>query len=144
LAPRFNIVLVLSHPGKVLHSLFQCPERKYISNWIATLICRSEDRICGSGRTFGVSTAGGLDSSGKDDGHTNGIAVKLSKLWKSTSRPALICTAVGQDSVLNVSTTPRLGFNARLAMPVLKDLEVISRIAVPVVSEPVPAVVGTV
>jgi hypothetical protein len=74
---------------------------------------------------------------------TNGIAVKLSKLWKSTSRPALMCTAVGQDSVLNVSTIPRVGFNARLAMPVLKDLEVISRIAVPVVSEPVPAVVGT-
>ena len=74
---------------------------------------------------------------------TNGIAVKLSKLWKSTSRPALMCTAVGQDSVLNVSTTPRVGFNARLAMPVLKDLEVMSRIAVPVVSDPVPAVVGT-
>ena len=74
---------------------------------------------------------------------TNGIAVKLSKLWKSTSRPALMCTAVGQDSVLNVSTIPRVGFNERLAMPVLKDLEVMSRIAVPVVSEPVPAVVGT-
>ena len=32
---------------------------------------------------------------------------------------------------------------ARLAIPVLKDLEVMSRMAVPVVSEPVPAVVGT-
>lgn len=32
---------------------------------------------------------------------------------------------------------------ARCAMPVLKDREVISRIAVPVVSDPVPAVVGT-
>lgn len=69
--------------------------------------------------------------------------MKLSKLWKRTSRPALMCTAVGQDSVLKVSTIPRVGFNARLAMPVLKDLEVMSRIAVPVVSEPVPAVVGT-
>jgi hypothetical protein len=54
-----------------------------------------------------------------------------------------MCTAVGQDSVLKVSTIPSVGFNARLAMPVLKDLEVMSRIAVPVVSEPVPAVVGT-
>jgi hypothetical protein len=45
--------------------------------------------------------------------------------------------------VLNVSTIPNVGFKARLAMPVLKDLLVISRIAVPVVSEPVPAVVGT-
>ena len=38
---------------------------------------------------------------------------------------------------------PSIGFIARLAMPVLKFWEVISRIAVPVVSEPVPAVVGT-
>jgi hypothetical protein len=53
-------------------------------------------------------------------------------------------TAVGQVSVLSVSTIPRTGFIARLAMPVLKFLEVMSKIAVPVVSEPVPAVVGTV
>ena len=45
--------------------------------------------------------------------------------------------------VLRVSTIPNVGFIARLAMPVLKDLLVISKIAVPVVSEPVPAVVGT-
>jgi len=35
-----------------------------------------------------------------------------------------------------------MGFKARLAMPVLKEREVISKMAVPVVSEPVPAVVG--
>ena len=45
--------------------------------------------------------------------------------------------------MLNVSTIPRVGFKARPAIPVLKDLDVISRIAAPVVSEPVPAVVGT-
>lgn len=45
--------------------------------------------------------------------------------------------------MFNVSTIPRTGFMARFAMPVLKDIEVISRMAVPVVSEPVPAVVGT-
>ena len=39
---------------------------------------------------------------------------------------------------------PSIGFIARFAMPVLKDMEVMSRIAVPVVSDPVPAVVGTV
>lgn len=44
---------------------------------------------------------------------------------------------------LSRTTTPRTGFNARLAIPVLNALEVISKIAVPVVSEPVPAVVGT-
>ena len=38
---------------------------------------------------------------------------------------------------------PSVGFSAREAMPVLKDFEVMSKIAVPVVSEPVPAVVGT-
>lgn len=44
---------------------------------------------------------------------------------------------------MKVSTIPSVGFIARLAMPVLKDIEGISRMAVPVVSEPVPAVVGT-
>ena len=39
---------------------------------------------------------------------------------------------------------PSIGFKARLAIPVLKDIEVMSRIAVPLVSDPVPAVVGTV
>ena len=53
-------------------------------------------------------------------------------------------TAVGQVSVFSVSTIPRTGFIARLAIPVLKFLEVMSKIAVPVVSEPVPAVVGTI
>ena len=48
-----------------------------------------------------------------------------------------------QVRVLIVSTIPRVGFSARLAIPVLKFIEVMSRIAVPVVSEPVPAVVGT-
>lgn len=54
-----------------------------------------------------------------------------------------MCTAVGQVSVFRVSTIPRTGFIARLAIPVLKFLEVMSKMAVPVVSEPVPAVVGT-
>ena len=40
------------------------------------------------------------------------------------------------------TTMPSTGFSARLAIPVLKDREVMSSIAVPVVSEPVPAVVG--
>ena len=45
---------------------------------------------------------------------------------------------------MSVSTMPSIGFKARLAIPVLKAIEVMSRIAVPVVSDPVPAVVGTV
>ena len=42
-----------------------------------------------------------------------------------------------------LTTIPRTGFIARLAIPVLKERDVMSRIAVPVVSDPVPAVVGT-
>lgn len=38
---------------------------------------------------------------------------------------------------------PRTGLSARFAIPVLNDRDVMSKIAVPVVSEPVPAVVGT-
>lgn len=50
---------------------------------------------------------------------------------------------MGQLSVLYVSTIPSVGFIMRLAIPVLKDMDGMSKIAVPVVSEPVPAVVGT-
>ena len=53
-------------------------------------------------------------------------------------------TCVGHVSVLNVSTIPSMGLSARDAMPVLKEREVTSKMAAPVVSEPVPAVVGTV
>ena len=55
-----------------------------------------------------------------------------------------MCTAVGQVSVFRVSTIPRTGFIARSAIAVLNLLEVISKTAAPVVSEPVPAVVGTI
>lgn len=54
-----------------------------------------------------------------------------------------MCNSLEQLRVLSVSTIPSTGFMARLAIPVLKFMEVMSRIAVPVVSEPVPAVVGT-
>ena len=49
-----------------------------------------------------------------------------------------------QERVFRVSTMPSMGFIARFAIPVLNAMDVMSRIAVPVVSEPVPAVVGTV
>lgn len=45
--------------------------------------------------------------------------------------------------MFSVSTIPSTGFMERLAMPVLNDMDGMSRMAVPVVSEPVPAVVGT-
>lgn len=55
-----------------------------------------------------------------------------------------MCSSLEHDRVLMVSTIPSVGFIARFAIPVLNDIEVMSKIAVPVVSEPVPAVVGTV
>lgn len=54
-----------------------------------------------------------------------------------------MCTCVGQLSVFAVSTTPKTGLRARFAIPVLNAREVTSKMAAPVVSEPVPAVVGT-
>jgi hypothetical protein len=46
-------------------------------------------------------------------------------------------------AVLLISTIPSVGLSALEAIPVLKALEGISKMAVPVVSDPVPAVVGT-
>jgi hypothetical protein len=62
----------------------------------------------------------------------------LSSEWKRTSSPAAIWTSLGQVAVFIMSTIPRVGLSAREAIPVLKDLEGMSRIAVPVVSDPVP------
>lgn len=77
-----------------------------------------------------------------DDERTRMSAESASKEL-TTSSPALICTAVGHESVLSVSTIPSVGLNARFAMPVLNLRLGMSTMAVPVVSLPVPAVVGT-
>lgn len=67
----------------------------------------------------------------------------LSSEWNRTSSPADMATSFGHVAVLLVSTIPKVGLSARDAMPVLNDIDVMSQMAVPVVSEPVPAVVGT-
>lgn len=72
-----------------------------------------------------------------------GMAVHDSKAWHKTSKPDEACTADGIVRVLSGSTMPRVGFKLRCAIPVFARLETRSNIAVPVVSEPVPAVVGT-
>lgn len=70
----------------------------------------------------------------------------MNSRWTRLSIEGILDT---MQSVSNASvngcihtTMPSTGFIARFAIPVLKDLDVMSRIAVPVVSEPVPAVVG--
>lgn len=75
--------------------------------------------------------------------HHRGRNNPLSSAWKSTSRPAEMATCLGQVLVLFVSTIPSVGLSERCAIAVLNDLEGMSRTAVPVVSDPVPAVVGT-
>jgi hypothetical protein len=70
------------------------------------------------------------------------MAVQDSRLWHSTSKPDAACTADGMLLVLSGSHRPRVGFSARWATPVLAFTVTRSKMAVPVVSEPVPAVVG--
>jgi hypothetical protein len=72
-----------------------------------------------------------------------GMAVQLSKLWHNTSNPELAWTADGIVRVFRGSHMPRVGLRFRCAIPVLARFETRSKIAVPVVSDPVPAVVGT-
>ncbi len=72
-----------------------------------------------------------------------GMAVQLSRLWHRTSRPELAWTADGIVRVFKGSHIPRVGLRFRWAMPVLARFVTRSKMAVPVVSEPVPAVVGT-
>ena len=52
-------------------------------------------------------------------------------------------TEGGMLAVFSGSQIPSKGFKARCAIPVLVLWDVRSKIAVPVVSDPVPAVVGT-
>jgi hypothetical protein len=68
--------------------------------------------------------------------------VKLSSAWYIVSRPDDKWTLRGHVSVFRLSTIPSIGLSAREAMPVLKRSEGMSTMADPVVSEPVPAVVG--
>lgn len=72
----------------------------------------------------------------------NGIAVQDSSAWNRTSKPELALTAAGMVFVFSGSQMPSVGFRFRCAMPVLAFFATKSKMAVPVVSLPVPAVVG--
>ena len=65
-----------------------------------------------------------------------------SRAWLSTSSPVHAATSGGRLRVLSESMIPRAGRSIRLAIPVLACISTRSKIAVPVVSLPVPAVVG--
>lgn len=65
-----------------------------------------------------------------------------SRLWHSTSSPDEAVIAGGRVWVFTGSMMPSVGLRLRWEMPVLVLEETMSKIAVPVVSEPVPAVVG--
>ena len=71
-----------------------------------------------------------------------GIAVYDSMAWLRISRPLEAATCGGMLRVLSGSNRPKVGFKRRLAMPVLACMRLRSKILTPVVSLPVPAVVG--
>src|SRR5512142_2797129 len=72
----------------------------------------------------------------------NGRAVYDSTACVSTSKPQAATTPPGRLSVVVGSTKARLGLSRGEAMPVFSPADFRSRIAMPVVSLPVPHVVG--
>ena len=62
--------------------------------------------------------------------------------WLRMSRPLEAATCGGIVRVLSGSSSPSVGLRRRLAMPVLACRAVRSKMLTPVVSLPVPAVVG--
>ena len=62
--------------------------------------------------------------------------------WHSTSKPVYFATSVGTVRMLSGSTMPSVGRMNRWPIPVLLFVSESSNIAIPVVSLPVPAVVG--
>ena len=72
----------------------------------------------------------------------NGIAVNDSIAWLRMSRPLDAATSGGIVRVLSGSSMPSVGFKRRLAMPVFACIRLRSKMLTPVVSLPVPAVVG--
>ena len=69
-------------------------------------------------------------------------AVKDSTAWLYTSSPQQADSILGSVRVLSGSTIPMDGRSDRWAIPVLTCISSKSKIATPVVSLPVPAVVG--
>ena len=63
--------------------------------------------------------------------------------WHSTSKPLQAATIFGSELVLSGSTRPTSGRSDRWAIPVFAPISLKSKIATPVVSLPVPIVVGT-
>src|SRR5271166_4609450 len=71
-----------------------------------------------------------------------GRAVSDSKAWLMQSKPLAATTLRGSVAVTLGSTRATVGTRRREMMPVLALIDVRLKIAMPVVSDPVPAVVG--
>mmetsp|Transcript_27274 Transcript_27274/g.70104 ORF Transcript_27274/g.70104 Transcript_27274/m.70104 type:complete len:278 (+) Transcript_27274:731-1564(+) len=82
-------------------------------------------------------------SAGRGERLLYGNAVYASSAWHNTSKPLAAAIGAGMPAVLLGSTMPSVGLSSRLPMPVLARRGVWSKMATPVVSDPVPAVVGT-
>ena len=72
------------------------------------------------------------------------VAKNVEAAVESGNRATLqsLSTGAGKLRVFSGSRSPRVGFNRRLAIPVLACMRVKSKMLTPVVSLPVPAVVG--
>ena len=76
----------------------------------------------------------------KRRGHT--LAVIDSSAWLMQSNPVAATTLAGNDFVTSGSTSATVGIRRREMMPVFAFSDVSVKIAMPVVSDPVPEVVG--
>src|SRR5207249_12111939 len=73
-------------------------------------------------------------------GHTRGVID--SSAWVMQSKPVAATMFLGSDRVTSGSISAMVGMRRREMMPVLALIERRLKIAMPVVSEPVPQVVG--
>src|SRR6187431_31031 len=100
--------------------------------------CRDQTSLIGFAPWYG-GLAEGRSGLGRS---VNGIAVYDSTAWHRMSRPQDAATAGGALRVWSGSRKPSSGLSDRLEIPVFTCSRVRSKMATPVVSLPVPAVVG--
>ena len=55
----FSIIRILRYFWEIHYGGLKCPRRKYICNWVASLICRSENWVSWSRGTFSVPVVKG-------------------------------------------------------------------------------------
>jgi hypothetical protein len=77
LLTSFRVIRILCNLWEIHYGGLKCPRRKYICNWVASLICRAENRVSWSRCTFSVPVVKDYESTWRLNlfKFTNGIAV---------------------------------------------------------------------